>query len=83
MPLKGIPKLLSPDILHALSSMGHGDEVVLADAHFPSSSISKSSPNKCLEIRSDACYSIPDLLEAILKLFPLDQYDNSNVWFNL
>ncbi len=29
MPLKGIPKILTPDILHALSSMGHGDEIVL------------------------------------------------------
>jgi L-fucose mutarotase len=35
MPLKGIPKLLTPEILHTLSSMGHGDEIVLADAHFP------------------------------------------------
>lgn len=33
--LKGIPKILSPDLLHALASMGHGDEIVLADANFP------------------------------------------------
>ena len=33
--LKGIPKILSPDLLHAIASMGHGDEIVLADANFP------------------------------------------------
>lgn len=33
--LKGISPFLSPDLLHALASMGHGDEIVLADAHFP------------------------------------------------
>jgi L-fucose mutarotase/ribose pyranase (RbsD/FucU family) len=34
MPLKGVPKVLTPDILHTLSSMGHGDEIVLADAQY-------------------------------------------------
>lgn len=74
MPLKGIPKVLTPEILHALSSMGHGDEIVLADAHFPASSVSKSSKCGTIEIRADACNSLPYLLESILKFFPLDEY---------
>ena len=77
MPLKGIPKLLSPDILHALSSMGHGDEVVLADAHFPASSVCKSSGVGTIEIRADACNSLPKMLEAVLKVLPLDEYVRS------
>ena len=80
MPLKGIPKVLTPDILHALSSMGHGDEIVLADAHFPASSVSKSSTVGTIEIRADACASLPHLLESILKLLPLDEYVSSPVF---
>jgi L-fucose mutarotase len=79
MPLKGIPKILSPDILHTLSSMGHGDEIILADAHFPAASVAKSSKCGTLEIRLDACTSLPYLLEAVLKLFPLDPYVSSPV----
>merc|ERR1712071_514441 len=41
--LKGIPAILSPDLLHALSSMGHGDEIVLADANFPTSSTCRAA----------------------------------------
>ncbi|RNA19420.1 fucose mutarotase-like [Brachionus plicatilis] len=74
MPLKGIPKVLTPNILHALSSMGHGDEIVLADAHFPASSVAKSSNCGTIEIRADGCDTLPYLLESILKFFPLDEY---------
>jgi L-fucose mutarotase len=77
MPLKGIPFILSPDLLHTLCSAGHGDEIVLADAHFPSSSICRSGPR---ELRADG-HSIPPLLEAILKVFPLDIYVESPVKF--
>ncbi|XP_053535752.1 fucose mutarotase isoform X1 [Ictalurus punctatus] len=68
--LKGIPSLLTPELLYALAKMGHGDELVLADANFPVSSVCKSGP---MEIRADGL-RIPELLEAILKLFPLDSY---------
>lgn len=54
--------------------MGHGDEIVLADAHFPASSLAKSSSHGTLEIRADACGSLPYLLESILKFFPLDEH---------
>lgn len=70
MPLKGIPAIISPDLLRVLARMGHGDEIVLADAHFPTSSICASGPH---EIRADGL-KIPDLLEGILQLLPLDEY---------
>ena len=69
MPLKGVPKVLTPEILHTLSSMGHGDEIVLADAHFPASSVCKSSLCGTKEIRADGCASISYLLEAIVIIY--------------
>ncbi|OBS72676.1 hypothetical protein A6R68_12754 [Neotoma lepida] len=71
--LKGIPKVLSPELLFALARMGHGDEIVLADANFPASSICQCGP---VEIRADGL-DIPQLLEAVLKLLPLDTYVES------
>ncbi|XP_054886173.1 fucose mutarotase isoform X2 [Poeciliopsis prolifica] len=68
--LKGIPSILSPELLYALAKMGHGDELVLADANFPASSICACGPK---EIRADGL-GIPQLLEAILTLLPLDTY---------
>ncbi|XP_033611561.1 fucose mutarotase isoform X2 [Cryptotermes secundus] len=68
--LKGIPTVLQPDLLHALSSMGHGDEIVLGDANFPSTSVAKAAGTKV--IRADG-HDIPTLLTAILQLMPLDK----------
>ncbi|XP_066535799.1 fucose mutarotase [Hoplias malabaricus] len=68
--LKGIPAVISPELLYALAKMGHGDELVLADINFPVSSVCKSGPT---EIRADGL-TIPVLLEAILKFLPLDTY---------
>lgn len=65
--LKGISPLLSPELLAALATMGHGDEIILADAHFPGDSLND------YVIRADGL-KIPDLLEAILPLFELDAY---------
>ena len=65
--LKGISPLLSPDLLAVLCRMGHGDEIVLADAHFPAHAVNS------LVIRADGL-RIPDLLAAILPLFELDSY---------
>ena len=70
--LLGIPKILSPELLKILMEMGHGDELVIADGNFPSSSIAQSTPTKIL-IRADG-HNVPELLDAILKFFPLDQY---------
>ncbi|XP_038045826.1 fucose mutarotase-like [Patiria miniata] len=68
--LKGIPRILSPELLLALAQMGHGDEIVLADANFPSSGVCRAGPR---EIRADG-HGIPELLEAVLQLFPLDAF---------
>ena len=65
--LKGIPEILSPDLMKTLMEMGHGDEIVLADGNFPAASHAQRL------IRSDG-HNIPDLLEAILAFFPLDRY---------
>lgn len=65
--LKGISPLISPELLSVLARMGHGDRIVLADAHFPGDS---TNP-RCL--RADGLL-IADLLEAILPLFELDAY---------
>jgi L-fucose mutarotase len=65
--LKGISPLISPELLAVLATMGHGDEIVLADAHFPGDTFNN------LVIRADGL-RIPDLLKAILPLFELDAY---------
>ena len=62
--LKGISPLISPELLKVLDEMGHGDEIVLADANFPSSSIGQRV------IRADGI-GTAELLAAILPLFPL------------
>ncbi len=67
--LNHIPKILSPDLLKVLCEMGHGDTLVLADGNFPAESIGKNS----IVIRADG-HNIPELLDAILSLFPLDSY---------
>lgn len=69
--LNGISPLISPGLLKVLCEMGHGDEIVLADANFPTESMGR------IAVRADGI-SAPALLEAILPLFPLDQYDHSN-----
>lgn len=65
--LRGISPLISPDLLAVLARMGHGDEIVLADAHFPGESIHSRV------IRADGL-RIADLLGAIMPLFTPDQY---------
>lgn len=65
--LKGISPLVSPALLDVLIRMGHGDEIVLADAHFPGESFNSNV------IRADGL-QIAALLEAILPLFELDTY---------
>ena len=65
--LKGISPVISPELLATLSSMGHGDEIVLADAHFPGETFGKRV------IRADGL-AIADLLDGILPLLVLDDY---------
>lgn len=65
--IKGISPLISPDLLAVLARMGHGDEIVLADAHFPGETVNQRV------LRADGL-RIADLLDAILPLFELDAY---------
>jgi len=65
--LKGISPLFSPELLATIYKMGHGNEIVLADAHFPGHSTNEHV------IRADGLL-IEDLLDAILPLFALDRY---------
>ncbi len=67
--LKGIPPILSPELLKVLCEMGHSDRIVIADGNFPSESIGKNA----VVIRADG-HGVPELLDAILQLFPLDTY---------
>jgi L-fucose mutarotase len=70
--LKLIPNILSPELLKVLMEMGHGDELVIADGNFPSSSVAQKL------VRLDGI-AIPQILEAVLKLFPLDTYTEKPV----
>ena len=70
--LNGIPSILSPELLKILMEMGHGDELVIADGNFPAASIAQRL------VRSDG-NMVPELLEAILKFFPLDPYVDNPV----
>jgi len=65
--LKNVPPILSPELMKALMEMGHGDEIVLADGNFPAASVARRL------VRSDG-HGVPELLEAVLKFFPLDIY---------
>ena len=67
--LKGIPKILSPELLKVLCEMGHSDRLVIAHGNFPSESMGKNAK----VIRCDG-HGVPELLEAILTVFPLDTY---------
>ena len=60
-------EVLSPELLKILMEMGHSDEIVIADGNFPSGTCAKRL------IRCDG-HNVPDVLDAILKFFPLDPY---------
>ncbi len=66
--LRGIHPLLSPDLLHALASMGHGDRIAVVDANFPALSHAK----RLITLPGTTA---PDVLEAILSLMPVDDFE--------
>ncbi|XP_002161323.1 fucose mutarotase [Hydra vulgaris] len=75
--LKGIPSILSPELLLVLAKMGHGDEIVLADANFPSASVCKTNGAELIRADGLGC---TDLLKAVLELLPLDTYVDAPVF---
>jgi len=70
--LKGIPTILSPELLKIMMEMGHGDEIVIADGNFPGANLARNL------VRCDG-NSVPEVLDAFLKFFPLDQYSKAPV----
>jgi L-fucose mutarotase len=67
--LKNLDPLLNADVLHALASMGHGDDLIVCDSNFPADSVAKETAyGKLLRIDADA----PTAIRALLSLFPLD-----------
>lgn len=69
--LKGIPKIVSPELIKVLCEMGHGDEIVIADGNFPSENFGQRV------IRADGI-SGAEMLDACLQLIPLDTYSDPN-----
>lgn len=69
--LKGISKVVSPNLLKILCEMGHGDEIVIADGNFPSENYGKRV------VRADGV-SGTEMLDAVLSLIPLDTYASEN-----
>ena len=67
--LKGISKILSPELLKVLCEMGHSDRLVIADGNFPAESMGKNA----VVIRMDG-HGVCEVLDAILQVFPLDTY---------
>jgi L-fucose mutarotase len=75
--LKHIPALLTPDALHALASMGHGDVLALVDAHFPAARIAARSGARLVQVPGA---DTPTLLRAVLALLPLDDAMPEAAW---
>ena len=69
--LKGIPPILSPELLAVLNEMGHGDRICIGDGNFPGTSFAAESG--AVLIRADG-HGVRELLDAILQLMPLDTY---------
>ena len=72
--LKGIPKILSPELLKVLCEMGHSDRIVIGDGNFPAETMGRNA----IVIRMDG-HKATDILDAILHVFPLDTYTDKPV----
>jgi len=75
--LKHIPPLLTPDALHALASMGHGDDVAIVDANFPAAHVARKSGAQLVQL---AGVTSPQALAAVLRLLPLDDFVPDAAW---
>ena len=69
--LKNIPSILSPELLKVLDEMGHSDRICIGDGNFPGAKIAKAEG--AILLRADG-HGVPELLDAILQVFPLDAY---------
>lgn len=74
--LKNLPRLLTPDALHGLASMGHGDELAIVDANFPAARLAARGPRL---VRLPGASS-PEVLRAVLAVLPLDDFESPSSW---
>ena len=74
--LKNIPSILSPELLKVLCEMGHSDRICIGDGNFPGSSMAKAK--NAIFLRADG-HGVPELLDAILQVIPLDTYVDTPV----
>ena len=75
--LKTISPLLTPDALHGLASMGHGDDVAIVDANFPAAAVAARGGARLVQL---AGVTSPQALQAVLQLLPLDSYVRDAAW---
>ncbi len=71
--LKNIPSIIPPELLKILMEMGHGDEIVFGDGNFPAATHARRL------VRCDG-HGVPELLDAVLSLLPLDGYVDKPVY---
>lgn len=70
--LIGIDPRLTPEALHALAAMGHGDQLTIVDANYPAHAAGLATPwGRCVDFGGDST----EALEAILSLVPIDPFD--------
>ena len=74
--LKGVPAILSPELLKVLCEMGHGDRICIGDGNFPGRATAQQGG--CVFLRADG-HGVPELLDAVLALLPLDAYVDAPV----
>ena len=75
--LKKIPALLTPDALHALASMGHGDDIAIVDANFPAASLARLGGAQLVHLPGA---NATQALTAVLELLPLDRFVPQAAW---
>lgn len=75
--LKNIPSLLTPDALHALASMGHGDDVAIVDANFPAARVAQQGGARLVQLPGA---SATEALKAVLQVLPLDNFVPEAAW---
>jgi L-fucose mutarotase len=70
--LRGLDPLLTPDLLHVLASMGHGDTIAVVDANFPAAATAR----RLILLPGTGA---PAVLNAILTLLPVDDFESEPV----
>ncbi len=70
--LRNLDPILSPDLLHALRAMGHGDDIVIADANFPAEALGPTC------IRADGS-DASEVLRAVLSVLPIDTFEDAPI----